>query len=224
MQILSARQAADLVENGDSVLVSGSGGGHAIPEAILEAVEQRFLETGGPRDLCLVHVVGLGDRAAKGAARFAHPGMLRRSITSALVDSPPLIELARTRGCQIYLPRIDRARCARGMRFVALGAPLRSNRLGIDEPAAGAVLGARWLDLIFLPLTAFDRHGVRLGTGGGYYDRALAFRRWRRHWHAPRLIGVGYAFQELPHLERAVHDVLMDAVVTEEGMIRCLTG
>jgi len=65
---------------------------------------------------------------------------------------------------------------------------------------------------------------IGLGTGGGYYDRALAFRRWRRHWHAPRLIGVGYAFQELPRLERAVHDVLMDAVVTEEGMIRCATG
>src|SRR5579859_7620859 len=86
MQILSARQAANLVADGDSVLVSGSGGGHAIPEAILEAVEQRFLETGAPRDLCLIHVVGLGDRATKGAACFAHPGMLRRSITSALVD------------------------------------------------------------------------------------------------------------------------------------------
>src|SRR5215469_4144035 len=102
MRILSARQAADLIESGDGVLVSGSGGGHAIPEAILEAVEQRFLETGGPRDLCLVHVVGLGDRAAKGAARFAHPGMLRRSITSALVDSPPLIDLAREDKIESY--------------------------------------------------------------------------------------------------------------------------
>ena len=170
--------------------------------------------------------------AARQVARHADRGLhfaagMRIALYAALpheLDAAPLIELARARGCQIYLPRIDRARRARGMRFVALGAPLLRNRLGIAEPAAGTVLGARWLDLIFLPLTAFDRQGVRLGTGGGYYDRALAFRRWRRHWHAPRLIGVGYAFQELPLLTRATHDVLMDAVVTEEGMIRCATG
>jgi len=78
--------------------------------------------------------------------------------------------------------------------------------------------------VVFLPLVGFDRSGLRLGSGGGFYDRAFAFRRWRRVWHAPRLVGLGYAFQELPHLDAAVHDVLMDAVVTEEGMRRCATG
>jgi 5-formyltetrahydrofolate cyclo-ligase len=140
------------------------------------------------------------------------------------LDTAPLIELASARGCRLYVPRIDRARRARGMRFVALAGALRNNRLGIAEPTGGAGVGARWLDLILLPLTGFDRQGVRLGSGGGYYDRALAFRRWRHVWHAPWLVGIGYAFQELPHLERAPHDVLLDAVVTEEGMIRCVTG
>jgi 5-formyltetrahydrofolate cyclo-ligase len=140
------------------------------------------------------------------------------------LDTTPLIELARQRGCRIYLPRIDRARRARGMQFVELGAALRSNRLGIGEPERGASIGARWLDVVFLPLTGFDRQGVRLGSGGGYYDRVLAFRHWRHSWHAPRLVGLAYAFQELAHLERAPHDVLMDAVITEEGLIRCATG
>src|SRR5260370_16211576 len=40
-----------------------------------------------PRDLCLIHVVGLGDRATKGVARFCHDGMIKRSITSALIDA-----------------------------------------------------------------------------------------------------------------------------------------
>ncbi len=93
MKVISASEAASLIEPGDSVLVSGSGGGHGVPEAILEAIEARFLETGSPRDLCLIHAVGIGDRKLRGAARFRHPGMLRRSITGALVDSPPLIEL-----------------------------------------------------------------------------------------------------------------------------------
>jgi 5-formyltetrahydrofolate cyclo-ligase len=149
------------------------------------------------------------------------------AIYSALpheLDTAPLIALALKRGCHIYLPRIDRVRRARGMRFVEMRGLLRINRLGIAEPEGGASVGARWLDLVFLPLTGFDRRGVRLGSGGGFYDRAFAFRRWRRVWHAPRLIGLGYAFQELPHLDAAAHDVLMDAVVTDEGSVRCATG
>ena len=78
--------------------------------------------------------------------------------------------------------------------------------------------------LVFLPLVGFDRSGVRLGTGGGFYDRAFAFRQLRSAWHAPRLVGLAYAFQELASIGAAAHDVLMDAVVTEEGFIRCSTG
>ena len=141
------------------------------------------------------------------------------------LDAAPLIALARERGCRVYVPRIDRRCDARGMRFLELAGPMRRNRLGIEEPAApGAGLGARWLDLVFLPLVGFERSGVRLGAGGGYYDRAFAFRGLRHAWHAPRLVGLAYAFQELEHIAAAAHDVRMDAVVTEEGMIRCATG
>lgn len=141
------------------------------------------------------------------------------------LDALPLIELARARGCRIYLPRIDRARASRGMRFLEMRGPMRRNRLGIEEPThSGAAIGARWLELVFLPLVGFDRSGLRLGTGGGFYDRAFAFRQLRRVWHAPRLVGLAYSFQELAHLEAAAHDVRMDAVVTERGMIRCATG
>ena len=142
----------------------------------------------------------------------------------AELDTAPLIALARGRGCRIYLPRIDRRRRSRGMRFVELGAALRENRLGIDEPVGSVTIAARWLDLVFLPLVGFDRRGVRLGTGGGFYDRALAFRQLRGFWHKPRLVGFGYAFQQVGELARAPHDVLMDAVVTDEGFTQCTTG
>jgi 5-formyltetrahydrofolate cyclo-ligase len=140
------------------------------------------------------------------------------------LDSKPLIALAASRGCRLYLPRIDRRRASRAMSFVPMRGPWRRNRLGIEEPTGSLTLGARWLDLVFLPLVGFDRHGVRLGTGGGYYDRAFAFRKLRSVWHAPRLVGLAYAFQELPHIAAAAHDVLMGAVVTEEGYIACATG
>jgi 5-formyltetrahydrofolate cyclo-ligase len=142
----------------------------------------------------------------------------------AELDTTALIELAQQRGCRIYLPRIDRPRSARGMRFLEMSGALRRNRLGIDEPDNAKSIGARWLDLVFLPLLGFDRTGVRLGTGGGFYDRAFAFRRWRQAWHAPRLVGLGYAFQQVAHITAAAHDVRMDAVITDAGFIRCTTG
>ena len=49
-------------------------------------------------------------------------------------------------------------------------------------------------------------------------------RRWRSAWFAPRLVGLAYGFQQLEHIAAAAHDVRMDAVVTEEGIIRCATG
>jgi len=170
--------------------------------------------------------------AAARAARIAasalhlHAGQ-RIAVYAALpaeLDAAPLIALARSRGCRVYLPCIDRRRVSRAMRFVELGATLRENRLGIEEPADGRVLSARWLDLVFLPLVGFDRQGLRLGTGGGFYDRAFAFRQLRHAWHKPPLVGFAYAFQQVERLAAAPHDVLLDAVVTDEGFIRCATG
>jgi 5-formyltetrahydrofolate cyclo-ligase len=170
----------------------------------------------------------LAQRIARNADRAVH---LRNGWRIALyaplpweLDPTPLRELARSRGCQVYLPCIERQRASREMSFVAAEGAVRANRLGIDEPQGSVTLPARWLDLVFLPLVGFSRGGLRLGSGGGYYDRAFAFRQLRRVWHAPRLIGLAYAFQEIEGLMAAPHDVLLDAVVTEEGMIRCTTG
>ena len=140
------------------------------------------------------------------------------------LDTSELIALARRRRWQVYLPRIDHRRRGRTMQFVALGARQRTNRLGILEPQGSRTITPRRLDVVFLPLVGFDARGVRLGAGGGYYDRAFAFRRWRSAWHAPRLIGIAYSFQQLDTITHAAHDVLLDAVVTEKGMLQCATG
>lgn len=140
------------------------------------------------------------------------------------LDTTALMELARARGCRVYLPRIDRHNLGRRMQFVQMSDRHRSNRLGIREPEGMSIIGARWLDVVFLPLVGFDARGVRLGTGGGFYDRAFAFRRWRKAWHTPQLVGLAYSFQQLEAITPAAHDVLMDAVVTEKGVMRCATG
>ncbi len=140
------------------------------------------------------------------------------------LDSTPLFALARRRGWRIYLPRIERARLSRKMRFVAAAGEERVNRLGIREPQGTSTLAARWLDVVFVPLVGFDAHGMRLGMGAGFYDRAFAYRRWRLAWHKPRLIGIAYALQQVAHIVPAAHDVRLDAVVTEQGVLKCSTG
>lgn len=103
------------------------------------------------------------------------------------------------------------------------GEPLAANRFGIPEPEknGASVIDAHGLDVVLVPLLAFDRRGHRLGSGGGWYDRSFAFLE-----NCPRpaktvLVGVGYSFQELPMLEVKSHDVRMDYIATEHELIDC---
>lgn len=100
------------------------------------------------------------------------------------------------------------------------GVRRRPNRYGILEPQvpARALRRAPALDLILLPLVGFDDDCHRLGMGGGYYDRSLAFRAHRGRWRRPRLVGLAYDIQKVATLPRAQWDVALDAVVTESGV------
>jgi 5-formyltetrahydrofolate cyclo-ligase len=172
-------------------------------------------------------------RAARQVARHAdsiiHLRAGRRvgiyAATAEELDTSCLITLALNRGCLVYLPRIDPRSHVRSMCFARISAAaraLRSNRFGIVEPDGARLASARLLDVVFLPLVGFDRHGIRLGMGGGYYDRAFAFRKLRTSWHAPLLVGIGYASQEVESIAPAAHDVPLDLVITERGVIRCV--
>jgi 5-formyltetrahydrofolate cyclo-ligase len=139
------------------------------------------------------------------------------------VDTLPLVNLARRYDCEIFLPRIiDRHR--HRMRFFELSESMRPNHLGILEPDSSRSIDARWLHLVFVPLVGFDATGMRLGMGAGYYDRAFEFRRWRQDWRGPHLIGIAYGFQQVDHIEAAPHDVRLDAMVTEQGVLQCRIG
>ncbi len=121
-----------------------------------------------------------------------------------------------------YLPRLTNNRGE--LRFAPwkLGAALEPNRYGIPEPAAAAFdVAPDTLDLVLLPLLAFDRHGHRLGTGGGYYDRSFAFLAQLTRPSKPLLVGIGYSFQELPDLPRAHWDIPLDFIATEQELIEC---
>jgi 5-formyltetrahydrofolate cyclo-ligase len=132
------------------------------------------------------------------------------------LGTAPLIELALARGCEVYLPRITSLR-ARTMCFVRFNARGRLHALGMHEPHGNERLSARFLDTIFVPSVALDRRGARLGHGIGFYDRTLAFRRYRKSWRGPRLVGLAYSFQVVPQVPVTATDVFMDAIITDRG-------
>lgn len=127
---------------------------------------------------------------------------------------------ARARGATVCMPVLK----AKRLVFVKLTVRgrTRRNRFGIPEPLAGPGR-ARLLsdiDIIVMPLIAFDHDGRRLGAGGGYYDRTLqsvARRKWRRR---PLLVGIAYDFQSVAQLPERAWDAPMDAVITETKRIR----
>lgn len=127
----------------------------------------------------------------------------------------PLLERHQT----LYLPILTHNRRLRFAQWV-IGMPMRQNRFGIPEPRHRIQdrLGARQMDLILMPLVGYDDTGARLGMGGGFYDRTLAFRKARRCWRMPLLIGVAHSLQRCPTLPIEPWDVPLDGILTEDGV------
>jgi 5-formyltetrahydrofolate cyclo-ligase len=167
------------------------------------------------------HEAALAARKALASSRLLRHGS-RVGIYLAVrgeLDTAPIIALARARGCKLYVPVIDRPRPG-DMMFAPLNESLQNNRVGIPEPRQQhAPVAGRLLDLVIVPIVAFGPRGERLGTGGGYYDRAFAYLRRRTTWMKPRLVGLAYHSQRVDELVSHDWDVPLTAVVTDEGVV-----
>lgn len=98
---------------------------------------------------------------------------------------------------------------------------LRRNRYGIAEPLPKCpALPNESLDLVLLPLVAFDKGGRRLGMGGGYYDRSFAFKHKRAQGN-PVLVGTAHDCQKADSLPNESWDVPLDYIVTDTQIIKC---
>lgn len=99
------------------------------------------------------------------------------------------------------------------------GDPLVTNRFGIPEPdvTADGALRAEDMALLVMPLVGFDDACHRLGMGGGWYDRSLAFRHDRPA--PPWLVGAAFTAQRVEALPREAWDVRLDAVCCEDATL-----
>ena len=139
------------------------------------------------------------------------------------VDLTHLMSTAWQRNKQIFLPVL--AQFPKGHLWwlpYEVDTPLYLNRYGIPEPSHPRRLRQtklRSLDVILMPLVAFDAMGQRIGMGGGFYDRSLArLRGNNQSWHRPLRVGVAFSWQQVQSIPAQPWDIPLDAVVTEQSM------
>lgn len=138
--------------------------------------------------------------------------------TDGEIDPRPLLRAAQRRGKATYLPVLSAwPRTRMDFQRVRAHEQLARNRFRIEEPRTNPARQRHaWtLDLILLPLVGFDEEGGRLGMGGGFYDRSLAYRQLRKNWHKPTLLGLAHECQKVDKLALASWDVRLQAVVTD---------
>lgn len=136
------------------------------------------------------------------------------------IDPALVLKAARKRGKHIYLPVLSAWPRTR-MVFQRVGRheKMTGNRFGILEPRPQPARQRRlWaLDLVLLPLVGFDAKGGRLGMGGGFYDRSLAYLSRRKKWHKPTLLGLAHECQRVDELAMANWDVPLQATVSDKA-------
>lgn len=129
------------------------------------------------------------------------------------MDLRPLMETLVKRGHKLCLPVCLAEDAPVIFRHYAMGDTLAADAMGIDAPVNAAETVQP--DVVLVPLLGFDTSGMRLGRGGGYYDRTLAELRARRDILA---CGVAFHMQMVDKCPSAPHDQALDAVLTEDGL------
>ena len=130
------------------------------------------------------------------------------------LDPMPLLNRLHALGHQTLLPVMLGAGKPLLFRKWESNDSLKTAQFGTYEPCEDKPVLKP--DVILAPLLAFDRHGYRLGYGGGFYDRTIEN---LRQTESVSVFGVAYAAQEMNQVVRGPFDQPLDAVITELGVI-----
>jgi 5-formyltetrahydrofolate cyclo-ligase len=111
---------------------------------------------------------------------------------------------------RIGLPVINRATKQLSFHVWYPGCEMEEDAFGIPKPKDTEQFAPQ---MLLVPCVGFGPGGLRLGYGGGFYDRTLA-----AIAPPPITVGVGYAHGFVPWLEAEPHDVPLDVILTEDGV------
>ncbi|WP_260957296.1 5-formyltetrahydrofolate cyclo-ligase [Pseudomonas citri] len=164
--------------------------------------------------------------AARGLYRqLAQHPLFRRARHIALylpndgeIDPRLLLRAAQRRGKATYLPVLSPwPQTKMVFQRIHPGEKMQPNRFRIPEPRKNIARQRKaWaLDLVLLPLVGFDDVGGRLGMGGGFYDRSLAYLARRKQWCKPTLLGLAHECQKVERLAQASWDVPLQGTVSD---------
>ena len=112
---------------------------------------------------------------------------------------------------RIGLPVVDREKSTLQFHAWYPGCPMEEDAYNIPKPKDTEVIVPT---LLFVPCVGYGAGGYRLGYGGGFYDRTLAALQPK-----PFTVGLGFAQGFLPDLEPEAHDVPLDAILNENGVV-----
>lgn len=91
-KVITAKQAAELVKDNDTIAIGGFVG-CGVPEELMEALRQRFVATQSPRNLFLYHCAAVGDGKDRGCNRLGVDGLLRKLVCAHIGLEPALNKL-----------------------------------------------------------------------------------------------------------------------------------
>lgn len=144
VKIITAQEAAQLVKDGDVVTTNGFVGSGQ-PEALTSALEERFLNTGSPRDLTLIYAASQGNTDGRGGDHFAHEGMLKKAILGHWNAVTALQKLVNENKIQAYnLPQGTLSQYFRDVAAHRLGT---ITHVGLDTFADPRISGGRLNDV-----------------------------------------------------------------------------
>lgn len=127
-KIISTAEAVALIKDGDT-LACGGFGTNGVPDALLEALEMRFLDSAEPRELTLLFGGGPGDGGKKGLNRIAKKGLLKRVIGGHYGLVPEIADLATSGDVEAY--NLPLGCISHLFRDIAAGKPGTLSKVGI---------------------------------------------------------------------------------------------
>lgn len=129
-KICSLEQALTLIRNNDTVNITASGGGFMDADYVYRGIEKKFLETGEPNNLTLMHVTGVGSGNETGIGRFAHKGLVKRVIGGHWLWSKVMGQMALDEEIEAY--NLPQGVLALLTREIAAGRPGLLTTVGLN--------------------------------------------------------------------------------------------